>query len=110
MTDREREERLPLWARSELDDLRRNIRELEQRNHDLLPDHPGTRITRREWSGGEEQLPDHSKIVFTMDPTKPRGTDIMVYFDLDDRLTVQCDRGVVIHPQASNAFRLELRD
>jgi hypothetical protein len=105
-----RELRLPIWAQDELSRLRRELFAERRRNAEFLRDIPHSNTAVREYTNPDWPLPDGARVVFNLAPDERRGGDVMTYIDQRGSLTIQGDRAVIVHPQASNAVRITLRD
>jgi hypothetical protein len=106
----ERELRLPIWAQDELSRLRRELNAEQRRNAEFLRDIPHSNTAVREYTNPDWPLPDNARVVFNLAPDERRGGDLVAYIDQRGSLTLQGDRAILVHPQASNAARLTLRD
>lgn len=105
-----REARLPKWAQEEFASLRRHVTALDAMVSEAHYDVGSTNVHTRQYPHADRPLPRHAHVVFTFESDQTRGQDVSVYFDERGRLTVQGDRSLAVHPEASNAFRIEIRD
>lgn len=112
-----REERLPKWARGELADLRRKLREAKATIRELREDIPDsdTFVEGRVYGEDPDRpLPRGARLTFRVGSPTRFGGAIRAYVARDPhappRLYVNGDRALRIDPQSGNALYVSLGD
>jgi hypothetical protein len=104
LTPDPREEKLPVWVRTTLHALRRDIRDLEAVAASVRGEHKGSNVEMVDMTRiNRTPLPKDSMIRFANN-----WGGITVYHDRDGRVCVQGDNSLILHMSASNMFTVEL--
>lgn len=103
-----REEKLPKWAQETLSTLRRELERSAIRNAELRGEVGETNTVVTNYGEFDQPLRNNARVQFNF-PGERWDNYIQAYVE-GNRLRIQGGRYVVIHPNVSNAFWIELGD
>jgi hypothetical protein len=103
-TPDEREAKLPVWVRQELQNLRNTVRDLHNQVQAVKGEHAGSNVQMLDKAGlGSTPLPKGSMVKFDSN-----WGGITVHHDTDGRVRIQGDNTLLIRLNAGNALTVEL--
>lgn len=112
-----RESRLPKYAQTELESLRRRIRDLEKHVCDLTGDIAETDTWVDSMAGARSAdwpLPPGSRVAYRLTDRNRFGAHVRTWLQRDQwdgvKLHIQGDTSLLIHPSASNTFFVTMRE
>jgi hypothetical protein len=100
--------RLPQWAKKEIEQLRRERDSATERVKDLNEGGvPKSRVVEQDYVHGDRGIDEHNRIVFTLAPHRTVAVALRTDWNNDNPvLSVHGDHGLIVYPVASNSLEI----